>query len=311
MTGRRTRDRGKQLLHTGFRLGQRLGLDILPRHFYSSVPDLRELERSEAWREASSMPGVAGTDLADQVQEATRWFTPAVRAHLAEVDVHADAVQQNGADGYGPMEAQFLHAFVATNRPARVVQVGAGVSTAVILDAADAHGLDVEVTCVDPYPTALLRRLADEGRITLVEEPAQTVDLGVLTALGDGDLLFIDSTHTVKPGSEVNRLVLEVLPRLGKGVTVHVHDIMFPFDHPVDLLEGRLFFWDESTLLHAWLVDNRRAAIRLSESMLVHGAESTLKELLVGYRPPRLRGGLFDGPRGDAHFPSATWVAID
>ena len=311
MIGRRTRDQGKRVLHGAFRWGQRVGVDVLPRHFYSSVPDLQALENDHSWRRPLDMTGVRGAEIDDQVRTAGEWFTPAVRDVLAGRDVHASAVAENGADGYGPMEAQFLHAFVATRRPARVVQIGAGVSTAVILDAAAVHGLDVEVTCIDPYPTELLVRLADEGRVTLVREPAQTVDLATLTALGPGDLLFIDSTHTVKVGSEVNRLVLEVLPLLDPGVVVHVHDIMFPYDYPVDLLDGRLFFWGESTLLHAWLVHNQHASILLSQSMLAHGAADRLDDLLVGYRPAAVRDGLFDGPRGDRHFPSATWVLID
>jgi len=304
---RRTRDFGKRRLFGLFRFGQRLGVDVLPHHFYSSVPDIRELTGSEEWRAPSTMPGVAGTDVDAQLAEARAWFTPDVVAALKETDVHANACRENGADGYGPMEAQFLHAFVATCKPRRVVQVGAGVSTAVILAAAKRHHVDVEVVAIDPYPTPLLERLAADGSITLLRSPAQTVALDTFTSLGDGDLLFVDSTHTVKVGSEVNRLILEVFPQLGPGATVHVHDIMFPYDYQPDTLDGRLFFWDESTLLHAFLIDNQHAEILLSESMLVHAKRPELLELLIGYTPAATRDGLFDGARQGKHFPSATY----
>ncbi len=124
---RRTRDFGKRMLFRFFRVGQRLGVDVLPRHFYSSVPDIRELTASEEWRAPSDMPGVAGSDVEAQIAEARAWFTDDVSKALNETNVHADACKENGADGYGPMEAQFLHAFIATRRPRRVVQVGAGV----------------------------------------------------------------------------------------------------------------------------------------------------------------------------------------
>lgn len=281
---------------------------MLPRHFYSSVPDIRELTGSADWRAPRPMTGVAGTDVDAQLAEARAWFTPEVGAALKATDVHADACKENGADGYGPMEAQFLHAFVATRKPRRVVQVGAGVTTAVILAAAKHHKIDVDVTAVDPFPTPLLERLASEGSITLLRSPAQTVDMETFTALEAGDLLLIDSTHTVKVGSEVNRMILDVLPRLQPGVVVHVHDIMFPYDYQPDTLDGRLFFWDESTLLHAFLIGNEHASILLSESMLVHAKQDELKEILVGYRPARMRDGLFDGDRDGAHFPSATYL---
>lgn len=305
---RRTRDFGKRMLFRFFRVGQRLGVDVLPRHFYSSVPDLRELTQSQEWRAPLDMPGVAGTDVDAQLAEARAWFTADVSKALNETDVHADACKENGADGYGPMEAQFLHAFIATRRPRRVVQVGAGVTTAVILAAAKRHGVDVAVTAVDPYPTPLLEKLAAEGSITLLRSPAQTVAMETFTDLEAGDLLLVDSTHTVKVGSEVNRMILDVFPRLQPGVVVHVHDIMFPYDYQPDTLDGRLFFWDESTLLHAFLIGNAHAGILLSQSMLVHAKQAELKELLVGYRPATMRDGLFDGDRDGADFPSATYL---
>lgn len=305
---RRTRDVGKRMLFQFFRIGQRLGVDVLPRHFYSSVPDIKALTGSQEWRAPSTMPGVAGADVDEQLAEARAWFTAEVSAALNETNVHADACTENGADGYGPMEAQFLHAFIASRRPRRVVQVGAGVTTAVILAAAKRHGVDVAVTAVDPYPTPLLEKLASDGSITLLRSPAQTVAMETFTELEAGDLLLVDSTHTVKVGSEVNRMILDVFPRLKPGVVVHVHDIMFPYDYQPDTLDGRLFFWDESTLLHAFLIGNDHARILLSQSMLVHAKQAELKELLVGYRPAKMRDGLFDGDRDGADFPSATYL---
>ena len=115
------------------------------------------------------------------------------------------------------------------------------------------------------------------------------MDIGPLTGLKPGDLLFVDSTHAVKPGGDVNYLILEVLPRLQAGVWVHFHDISFPYDYEPSLFKT-LFFWAESTLLQAFLACNPRYAIVLSLSMLHHARQTELKEILPSYQPCRWIG---------------------
>jgi hypothetical protein len=138
---------------------------------------------------------------------------------------HPAAVQSNGGDGYGEIEADVLAAFIARQQPRRIVQIGCGVSTAVILDAARLAGCRPEVICIDPYPTAFLARGAADGMVELIAQKSQDVPMRRMTDLDRGDFLFVDSTHTVKPGSEVNQIILEVMPRLVPGVIVHFHDI--------------------------------------------------------------------------------------
>jgi len=302
------RDRGKLILRRVFELGQRAGVDVLPRHFYSSVPDIRQLRASQAWRQPRTMVGVAGLDIDSQTKFLRELLSAPVQERLRKRDVYRWACEQNGATGYGPTEAALLYAFVATQRPGRVVQVGAGVATAVILAAADDVDLDVAVTCVDPYPTGLLHRLAAEGRIDLVEKRAQDVALETFTGLTVGDLLFVDSTHTVKADSEVNRIILEVLPRLAPGVVVHFHDIWFPYDYPRDLLDETLFFWTESVLLHAYLADNPRVRVLMAASMLHYEAPDEMAALIPRYQPQRNAEGLRGSTSG--HFPSSAYLEI-
>ena len=222
---------------------------------------------------------------------------PELGAQLAELEIYATACDQNGAVGYGPIEADFLYAFACTARPSRVVQIGAGVSTAVLLRAREACGAEIAITCIDPYPTEFLRAAAESGQIKLIAEPAETVPLEVLTDLGQGELLFVDSTHSIRPGSEVNRLVLEVLPRLRAGTLVHYHDIVFPYDHFPGLLTEELFFWSESTLLHAFLVDNPRFVIRAAFALIHNAAPERLRELIPTYAPIATEDGLIEAGR--------------
>lgn len=306
---RTLRDLVKASFHRAFEVGQRLGVDVLPRHFYSSIPDIAALRASDDWRRPLSMVGVAGADLDEQLAFVEGCCSEALRARTAQGDIAARAWSDNGEPGYGEIEADFLHCFIATRRPGKVVQVGAGVSTAVIVRAAEEAGLPIEVVAVDPYPTRYLERMAQEGRIRLIAEPAQRVALDELLAVGHAGLFFVDSTHTVKPGSEVNRIILEVVPRLPAGTFVHFHDIHFPYDYASAVLR-ELFFPAESTLLHALLVHNARTAIAASLSMLHYARPADLKRCLPRYEP---RPGAFgiSPPGAPGHFPSATYLRID
>jgi hypothetical protein len=297
-----------RLLRRTFEAAQHLGLDVLPRHFYSAIPDIRELRRHEAWRAPRTMVGLEGADVDRQVAFLAECCTPELCDHVSRHPIYADACAQNGAIGYGPIEAEFLFCFIAVQRPGRVVQVGAGVSTAVILAAADWVPYKIEVCCVDPFPTPYLRRLAKLGRIELIAAPAQEVDLHVFTGVGDRGLLFVDSTHTVKAGSEVNRIVLEAMPRLPAGSWAHFHDIFMPYDYQRDLLSSALFFWSESTLLHAFLVGNRRCALRLALSMLHYERQEDLRRFLSNYQPATDQHGLQGGE--DGHFPSSAYLSV-
>jgi predicted O-methyltransferase YrrM len=305
---RKLRQFRKGVAHWLFRNGQRFKVDILPRHFYSSVPDLRELKRFPSWRRPWTMVGVRGAEIGEQLAAAKEFCPPEARERLRTLEIHNHAITENEENGYGPIEAEFLYCFIAAWRPKRVVQVGAGVSTAVILRSAADAGYQVDVTCVDPYPSNYLRRVGAAGKVRLLAERAQDVDLSVLTDVGQDGMLFVDSTHTVKAGSEVNRIILEALPRLPKGAMVHFHDIFFPYDYQPSIFEEP-FFAEESALLHAYLANNERYRIRVSMSMLHYAAAQEMQALFPRYRPRRHEDGVqVKGETG--HFPSATYLEV-
>jgi len=303
------REQLKSGLHGLFVLGQRLGWDILPRHFYSAIPEIRELQRSESWKQPSSMIGVAGADIESQMSFLRGCCLPPLPERLRRGGIYEYACQENGEPGYGQVEAEFLFCFITTKRPNRIVQVGCGVSTAVILLAAKEADYEPEIICVDPFPTEYLAHMAEHKLIELIPKPAQEVDLNVLTGLDAGDLLFVDSTHAVRPGSEVNRIILEVLPCLPSGSFAHFHDIYFPYDYQSAVLTT-LFFAGESTLLHAFLIYNQRYSIMVSLSMLHHACPQQMQSLLPNYRPAVMHYGLHTMGEGSGHFPSATYLSV-
>ena len=147
-----------------------------------------------------------------------------------------------------------------THPPKRVVAVGAGFSTATMLDTLlDESDLDVDLTVIDPHPDVVNTLLlpGDRRNMRLVSDKVQEADMAWFTALGDGDVLFIDSTHVLRSGSDVWFLFGQVIPRLASGVRVHVHDIFYPFEYPADWVLQQNRSWNEAYLLRAFLSGNR------------------------------------------------------
>ena len=240
---RRVKNLSKRGLRTLFEFGQRFGVDILPRHFYSEIPSIRDLRQDAAWRLPRSMVGVSGADTDVQFEFLESCCTPGLVTRLRRNDIFDAACSMNVEPGFGPVDADFLFRFIQAIRPKRIVQIGRGVSTVVMLIAAkEATDYRPEIVRIESYPTDYLKRADRAGDIRLVAEKAQSVALETLTDLGDSGFLFIDTTRTVKPGSEVNRLIFEVPPRLKPGGWVHFHDIYFPSRLPARDFGRRTFF---------------------------------------------------------------------
>lgn len=298
-----------RLLPAVFRAGQRLGVDVLPRHFYSEIPDMRRLRENPSWRRPLPFDAVRGADLGEQLQWLQACVCEEVRALDKRRDLYGEACNAAGFRGFGPIEAVLLFAFVHHHRPSTVVQVGAGTSTSVVLQAAAEADYQPRIVCVDPFPTAYLRQLASEGRIEIVELGAQEpVALRAIEALQAGDLFFVDSSHTLGPAGEVTRLVAEWLPSLPQGAHAHFHDIYFPYDYSPSVLTDALFFWHETALLHSFLQCNDRFRLTMSMSMLHHAQPAALGEAFSRYRPAQLDDNVARLP---GHYPSSAYLLRD
>ena len=302
---RKAKNKSKRILRKVFELGQYAGVDILPRRFYSEIPVIHELKRTSHWKKSYSMVGVSGTDPDQQLAFVRSCCTEDLIDYQRSTAIHEEACRRNGAGGFGSVEADFLFCFIAQKRPERVLQIGCGVSTAVILMSAEWAGYEPTITCIEPYPNAFLRGAAREGKIELIPEKVELLNLDVEAMVGEGDLFFVDSTHTLGPAGEVSRIILEMLPRLPKGAWGHFHDITFPYDYSRKLLTTALNFWHESVLLHAFLAFNPQYEIAASLSMLHYERKEEMKALLPNYRPQEDDFGLEASP-GD--FPASTYL---
>lgn len=251
------------------------------------------------------MLGVAGACLQEQLHWVEEVVAPELRSRLGQSDIHSQACQDNGEDGYGPTEADFLRCFILHFKPKRIFQIGCGVSTAISLRAVAEVPYTPRIICVEPYPTAFMRRSFKDGAIELVQQRLQDVDPVLVAELQDGDLFFVDSSHTLGPAGEVTRIVLEFLPRLSEGVFAHFHDIYFPHDYAGDVLENALFFAHESALLLAFLTLNPHYRLLASFAMLHHEKREALMRLFPRYVPAPYVDGL---RAGAGHFPSSLFI---
>ncbi|MDV6013570.1 WecB/TagA/CpsF family glycosyltransferase [Haloechinothrix sp. LS1_15] len=285
---------------------ERARVHALPVHFYSPVPERNWLRRNEElWRRPVAPHGTRW-DLDDQLG----WLEKVCAGHRDEVRGFPffPELRRRGIDfRYGPIEAQVLHCAVRTLAPRRIVEIGSGASTALMSDAVDRNLADGKpvgrITTIDPYLSQAVRRLP---HVDAVATPAQRIAAATIGQLTSGDLLFIDSTHVVKTGSELHRIYLELLPALAPGVYVHVHDIYLPYLYSPWILDD-LWDWQETALLAALLTGNPRFEVLACQSALHHGRQSELRRVLPDYRPRDMDRGLDEGNPRD-HFPSSIWL---
>lgn len=256
---------------------------VPPGHFYSPIPAWEELRADEARIFGEIPRSLPGMELREEEQLALlREFTAFYR-ELPFPKQSAPGFRyhfENPAFSYS--DAILLHCMLRHLRPRRMIEVGSGYSSCMTLDTNERFlGGELDATFIEPHPELLRSLLAqgDEAKIRVIPSRLQDVALREFDALGAGDVLFIDSTHVSKFGSDVNRIVFEILPRLAAGVYVHFHDVFFPFEYPQKWIQQRRA-WNELYLLRAFLQFNPNFRIVLMNSFAQRFHEPFFREHL-------------------------------
>ena len=262
----------------------------MPVHFYSPIPNTLSLPES-LWEESAAMPGVdlncdRGFELLEEL--AAEWGDEFNRL---PIDSTADPQRfnlNNSAYRFG--DAEILYSIVRRFQPKRFIEIGAGHSTLLTAEAIrqtkrEDADYQCHFMCIEPYPPGFLDPPPEEVT-RRIDKELQCVAVAEFTSLEAGDVLFIDSTHVVRIGSDVVYEFLQLLPQLAPGVIVHIHDIFLPYEYPRSWVHDRRFFWNEQYVLQAFLAFNRdfevllptHAMFRRSRERFIRSVPSCARE---------------------------------
>lgn len=239
-------------------------------HFYSAIPSQADRIRAMS---ANPTPAPLPLDLAPCDQALLlRSFLP-YRDDCPFPDEATPPFRYHfNNDTFAWTDGFMLHAMMRWFRPQRIIEIGSGNSSALMLDVRELflRG-NLGLTFIEPH-AALVRSLmkpGDADRTELIDRQVQDVDPTVFRSLQANDILFVDSTHVSKAGSDVNYIFFEILPLLTPGVIIHFHDIFYPFEYPREWIsEGRA--WNELYLLRAFLMHNLNYRVLLGNSYVHH-----------------------------------------
>jgi predicted O-methyltransferase YrrM len=228
---------------------------VQPGHFYSPIvlPSEARKYSDRIFKIPESLPGI---DL----------NTPEQLELLEQLNNFYGEIPERWSSGglrykfenkfYSYSDGIFLYAMMRFCRPKRIIEIGSGFSSALMLDTNELFFENsIELTFIEPFPHRL-KTLVQNQKINLIEKPLQEVDLDEFDKLEANDILFIDSTHVSKTGSDVNIILFEILPRLKKGVKIHFHDIFYPFEYPKVWVFDTPRNWNEAYALRSFLSFN-------------------------------------------------------
>lgn len=262
---------------------------VVPHDFYSPIPDLKNLSPKN-WNTLSDLPGI---DMNEQAQvELLARFTKEYAAEFSALPASSSIgmrrfFTQN--DSFGSVDALLLYGMIRAHRPRRIIEIGAGCSTlmsaqALLTNARESSEDPATLISIEPYPRwSLLEGVPGLSRV--VTQPVQEVPLETFAELGENDILFIDSSHVCKIGSDVLYELGEILPRLAPGVLVHFHDIFLPAEYHRYWVLDEHRFWNEQYMLQAFLAFNSAFTVLWGGSFMHLKHQDMLQAAIQIYNP--------------------------
>ena len=258
----------------------------IPGHYYSPIPDLNEIKGR--LDEIFSDFDIKEINLNEQKQikllnslkyyySGFPYFTGIVNNNLRYNEAGAF---------YRHSDAIFLYSIMRHFKPQRIIEIGSGHSSALMLDINEIYfQFEIDLTFIDPNPQDRLYKILrgeDKRRKTIKVKPnkVQVENIKIFKRLKENDILFIDSSHVSKVGSDLNFIVFKILPELRNGVLIHFHDIFYPFELPMNWILDNKWYWNENYLVRAFLMNNVHYEILLFNSFLHKKYESWFLEYM-------------------------------
>ena len=198
-------------------------------------------------------------------------------------------------------DAEFLYTMVRYLKPKTIIEVGAGGSTQISLAALKRNYNETKIKSkmysIDPYPSNMViettKGISSFVELKLFSQEIQQFDLKFFTKLTNADILFVDSSHVFKQGSDVEYEFLQIYPKLNKDVYIHIHDIFFPYDYPYDWNEKRNRFWNEQYYLETFLMFNKKYEIITSLSNVNYARKEVFLKNIIVFHENRCPGSFW------------------
>lgn len=254
----------------------KVGVFPITNHYYEPQFDFSEIKHS--FSKERNLPGI-------------NWNIEEQLGSLAELDFSTELENiqiekkpgelgfylKNGAFESG--DAEYWYQLIRLKKPNKIFEIGSGNSTLMAIKAIQKNQQDnpdynCKHVCIEPYDKPMLETM----QVTFVKKKVEDIDISFFSELEDGDILFIDSTHIIRPEGDVLYEYLQLLPSLKKGVIVHVHDIFTPMNYPDGWIRNNMIFWNEQYLLEAFLCHNSSWKIIASLNHLCHNHHDALKK---------------------------------
>ncbi len=266
---------------------QRHGYHVLSNHYYSPVPDTSKLVKAD-FEKIIPLNGIdiRENEQLDLISQFSVKYRKEYDAFPSKQGIDA-YIFHTGQTSFRSVDSQVLYCMVRSLRPKKMLEVGSGFSTMLSAQAIvrnNDEGYPCDFCAIEPYPNRVIEK-GFPGLSELLRKPVQAVPMAEFSALVANDILFLDSSHTVKTGGDVNFEILEILPSLAKGVYIHIHDVFIPYEYPQDwILKGQRF-WAEQYLLNAFLLYNDSFRIKWMSHYMHRNHSEKLRELMNFYEP--------------------------
>lgn len=240
---------------------QQNNINIVPADFYSQIPSVEDINNSFEYKDNNEEIYNSGIFNKKNIQN----FMEKIGIYVEEfsppkdgnIDKPKEYFWNNPAFSF--FDALSYYCVLRHYKPLHVLEVGSGFST-LVADAAIKKNNIGKLTLIEPYPKAFLRELDSVDKI--IESFVQEISVPDLVALVESsDIWFIDSTHTVKIGSDCLYLYLKIMPEISKDIIVHTHDIYLPFGSNKKMALNKQIFWTEQYLLYAYMLDNPKIEV--------------------------------------------------
>ena len=272
----------KRFLSKTWPVWEHLGVHITPNHYYEPIPDNRKISE-HLWEIESELPGIKFNpdnfiELLNKFQlYKDEYDDPENKERLRHIPENLN---------YGPVDIETYYCMIRHVKPEKIIEIGSGESTFIASFALEKNKIEDNtkghLTSIEPYPSPSLKK-SFPGH-DFIKKEVQDVDLSLFSGLKENDILFIDSSHSLKIGGDVQYEYLEILPRLNSGVLIHIHDIFMPSEYLKSWVLNNKRFFTEQYILQAFLAFNNDFEIIFPGSYMHTHHPQLLEETFNSYK---------------------------